>query len=125
VDADEQAVLVANAAFYEAFGNKDYAAMDALWARSVPVFTVHPLGSLLLDRDEVMETWAAILGNPEQPRVISGGARAVVVGDLAYVVGQELVSGTPIVATNLFVREDGEWRMVHHHSSHVVMMSDQ
>lgn len=121
---DEQAVLEANAAFYDAFANKDYEAMDALWSRTAFCATVHPLGSLLMGREEVMDAWAAILGNPEQPRVLSGGAHAAVLGDMAYVVGQELVAGTPIVATNIFVREDGVWRMAHHHSSHVVMLTN-
>ena len=32
-----------------------------------------------------------------------------------------LVAGTALVATNLFVREGGHWRMVHHHASPVAL----
>lgn len=117
-------VLAANEAFYQAFAAMDYAAMDALWARTVGVACVHPLGELLLGRDEVMDAWRAILANPNQPRVVSGGAEATVLGDLAFVVCREFVAGTPINATNIFAREDGVWRMAHHHSSPMVMLAE-
>lgn len=122
--ADAADVLAANDAFYRAFAAMDYAAMDALWARSVAVACVHPLGELLRGRAEVMAAWRAILGNPDQPRVVSGGAAATVVGDLAFVVCREFVAGTPINATNVFAREDGAWRMAHHHSSPMVVLAD-
>lgn len=114
-----EAVLVANDAFYSAFNAKDFAAMDALWARSAPVACVHPNGDALIGREEVMASWRAILGNPEQPRVFTGVATAHLLGDVAYVLCRELVTGSPLAATNVFVREDGQWRLVHHHSSPV------
>ena len=117
-------VLAANDAFYRAFAVMDYAAMDGLWARTVAVACVHPLGELLRGRDEVMDAWRAILGNPDQPRVVSGGAEATVLGDLAFVVCREYVAGTPINATNIFAREDGLWRIAHHHSSPMVMLAE-
>ena len=117
-------VLAANESFYRAFAAMDYAAMDALWARTIGVACVHPLGELLWGREEVMDAWRAILANPDQPRVVSGGAEATVVGDLGFVVCREFVAGTPINATNIFAREDGVWRMAHHHSSPMVMLSE-
>jgi ketosteroid isomerase-like protein len=50
------------------------------------------------------------------------------VGDLAWVTCTEnilsetdgRVGVTSILATNLFERADGGWRMVHHHASHVL-----
>lgn len=124
VTAEMQEVLAANDAFYRAFAAMDYAAMDALWARTVGVACVHPLGELLRGREEVMDAWRAILGNPDQPRVVSGGAEATVVGDLAFVVCREFAAGTPINATNIFAREDGVWRMAHHHSSPMVVLAE-
>src|SRR5438128_8412277 len=40
--ATEREVLEANAAFYAAFAQRDADAMDALWAREVPVACLHP-----------------------------------------------------------------------------------
>ena len=73
----------------------------------------------LLGREEVMESWHNILGNPDLPRVVAGGSTVNVIGDVAYVLTQELVNGQPLAATNVFALEHGEWRLVHHHASPV------
>ena len=93
--ADEQAVLETNLAFYRAFQTMDYEAMNELWARSVPVASVHPLGALVRGREDVMEAWRLILSNPDQPLVLSGDARAVVTDTFAYVTCREVAGGTP------------------------------
>ena len=118
---DEQDVLAANRAFYEALNAKDLPAMDAVWARAASVACVHPGWNVLAGREQVLASWAAILGNPAQPRVQSGAESAYLFGDVAYVICRELVSGSPLAATNVFVREDGRWRLAHHHSSPVAV----
>jgi len=35
------------------------------------------------------------------------------------VICRELVGGSPLAATNVFVREDGAWRLLHHQSGPV------
>jgi ketosteroid isomerase-like protein len=121
-DDTHAAVLAANEEFYRAFAGKDLAAMEALWARSAPVACIHPLGELLTAREDIMETWRGILLNPDQPRVVGASEQVTLVGDLAFVVGREFVAGSAIVVTNIFVREDDQWRMAHHHSSPMVML---
>ena len=120
---DEAAVLAANEAFYRAFAGKDFPAMEALWAREAPVACIHPLGELLTSREEIMATWQAILLNPDQPRVVGATGQLTLADDFAFVVGREFVAGQAIVVTNIFVREQGDWRMAHHHSSPMVMLS--
>jgi ketosteroid isomerase-like protein len=115
----EQAVLDANDAFYRAFNQKDFEAMDRLWARRAPVACIHPGWNILRGREAVMQSWQGILGNPGQPRIVNGGSEAHLLGEVAYVTCRELVAGSPLAATNVFVLEDGEWRIVHHHSSPV------
>jgi hypothetical protein len=97
--------------------------MDALWAREAAVACIHPLGELLTARDDIMETWRGILHNPAQPRVVGASEQVTLIGDLAFVVGREFVAGSAIVVTNIFVREHGAWRMAHHHSSPMVMLT--
>ena len=117
-------VLEANDRFYAAFNNHDFEAMDALWATSVEVACVHPGWMRLAGREEVMASWAAILRNPDQSRLVPGDARVVFTGASAVVHCREFVAGTPLVATNIFVREeDGAWRLIHHHSSPVMSAS--
>lgn len=114
---DEQAVREANEAFYAAFNERDTASMDVLWARRAPVTCVHPYGGVIEGREQVLASWFAILANPVQGKIVAGGARVTVSGDIAAVICREFVAGTAVVATNLFVREDGHWRMTHHHAS--------
>lgn len=113
--SDEQAVLFANDAFYQAFADCDIAAMDAVWARESPVVCIHPGWEALAGRDEVMASWRGILGNPAPPRIRCLEPRVFAFGALAFVVCYEAIEGSVLVATNLFVREDDNiWRLVHH-----------
>ncbi len=114
--------LAANEAFYRAFNQKDTAAMSALWSDTVEIGCVHPGWNVLTGRDPVMESWIRILSNPEQPRIMTGGSSATILGDVAIVICRELVGGTPLAATNIFHLEDGAWRMVHHHSGPVALI---
>ncbi len=118
----DETVLAANDAFYRAFNDRDIEAMDALWALEAPVWCVHPGWNMLTGRDEVMQSWRAILSNPAQERIVAGGASVLVRGELAIVTCRELVSGNPLAATNAFVRENGDWKLVQHHSSPVARM---
>ena len=40
-------------------------------------------------------------------------------GDAAFVICTERIPGVELIATNVFVREDDAWKMVHHHASSV------
>ncbi len=115
-------VLAANDAFYRAFNDRDIEAMDALWALAPEIWCIHPGWNLLSGRDAVMESWRAILANPEQPRIVAGGASVFTREDVAVVTCRELVAGAGLAATNVFVREDGAWRMMHHHSGPVAQV---
>jgi ketosteroid isomerase-like protein len=119
----EAEVLEANEAFYRAFNQKDTAAMEAVWSQSNEVSCVHPGWNLLQGRGPVMESWRGILSNPAQPKMVSGGASVTLFGAVALVSCRELVAGSPLIATNVFRHEDGRWRLVHHHSGLVQMVS--
>jgi ketosteroid isomerase-like protein len=114
--AEERAVLTANEAFYTAFAERDPEAMDRVWARRVPVACIHPGWNPLRGREPVMASWRAIFSGPGSPQISCSRATAYVTGDSAVVICVEHVPGSLLVATNLFAREDGEWRMIHHHA---------
>src|SRR5215471_6597475 len=110
-------VLSANAAFYEAFASHDFGRMEAAWSAQRPLTCIHPGWSALVGRSSVMESWRAILGG-DRTVIRASGARAFVAGDSAYVVCFEATGGEApnLIATNIFVREEGRWTMVHHHA---------
>ena len=116
-----QAALLANEAFYRSLATGDAAGMDDIWARIAPVTCLHPGWTVLSGREAVLESWETILANPDQPRIVGGGATVTPLGDTAIVLCREVVSGSALYATNVFTREDGAWRLVHHHSGPVMV----
>ncbi len=112
--SDEQAVLAANEAFYRAFATRNLEAMASVWARHARVACIHPGWGPLVERDKVLESWAEILGGPNAPRISCHGAQPILFGELAFVICFEAVQGTFLIATNIFLKEEGAWRLVHH-----------
>jgi hypothetical protein len=112
-------ILFANEAFYLAFANRDTEAMDAVWAERTPVTCIHPGWVPIEGRDVVLESWAGILGHPKAPEIACREAKATRIGDVAHVLCFEVMEAGVLAATNLFVLEDGVWRMVHHQASAV------
>lgn len=111
----EDAVLAANRAFYNAFQERDTRAMEHLWAMEHPASCIHPGWAPLLGRENIMASWRAILGSTESPRIEMTDPHAVVMGSAAIVTCVEHIPDATIAATNVFVQEGGEWRLVHHH----------
>ena len=112
-------VLRANDSFYRAFNEKDAGAMAAVWSSSEEISCIHPGWNVLAGREPVLDSWRHILANPGQPRIVFGGATANVFGLVAIVLCRELVAGSPLAATNVFLNEDGAWKLVHHQSGPV------
>jgi len=118
--SDNDAVLFANEAFYQAFSERDIEAMDGVWAAGVPVACLHPGWEPLTGRDRVMQSWLSILANPDSPKVICYDAQAHLLGEAAYVICLEEIAGQFLAATNIFVRQQSPhgkiWRIAHHQS---------
>lgn len=115
-DVDCKAVTAANAEFYRAFGEGDFAAMDALWANRGDVVCIHPGWPPVFGREDVMASWHGILSNPPEPAVQPTEEQVCLMGETAMVVCFETIGEIFLTATNLFVREGGAWRLVHHHA---------
>lgn len=114
VSVDEVEVLAQNRAFYAAFRQRDLDSMDGLWAQRVKVACVHPGWQPIRGREQVMASWRAILGQANVPQIRCEEATAHVLGETAFVLCEEVLGEGRLVATNVFVREEGDWRLVHH-----------
>ncbi len=88
--------------------------MEELWAEVATVAVIPPGWQALTGRQEVLESWQAILEGPNSPEITCHGASAHVCGDVAYVLCYERVGDAFLVPTNIFAREGSAWRMVHH-----------
>jgi ketosteroid isomerase-like protein len=116
--AHEAAILRANDTFYRAFSTGDYAAMARLWAEHAPISCLHPGMPAIVGRGSVMQSWRQILAQTTPIVMRADHARVFVFGESAIVTCYEGNEGQPahLAATNVFVLERGEWRMVHHHA---------
>ncbi len=112
---ERQGALRSNDAFYRAFAEGDYRAMESLWARAEAVLCVHPGAGPLHGRDAVMQSWREILARP--PQIEHRDAHVEIVRGVAFVTCLETVAGRPLAATNVFVWEGARWRLTHHQAS--------
>lgn len=128
---EARAILDANERFYAAFRDRDADAMDAVWAREATIACIHPGWGPLVGRDDVMRSWRQILASDDAPRVACAEPEVTFVGDVAHVICVEHVElaggdGSGVfVATNLFVREDGAWRLALHQASPLARDDDE
>lgn len=113
----ERAVLAVNSRFYQAFANRDFEAMDALWGPKEPIACIHPGWTVLLGRNEVMGSWKGILSNQRAPSIKCVSPKIHLLGPIAFVTCIELIGELALSATNVFRLEEGKWYLVHHHAS--------
>jgi hypothetical protein len=110
-----EALLRANREFYRAFASADFVAMDRVWADHREVLCVHPGWELLRGRERVMASWRGILRRTMPVR--SRDEVAELLGDEVGIVACiEVLPEAELAATNVFVLEQGRWRMLHHHA---------
>ena len=119
-------VGAANRAFYRAFADGDFDAMQAVWSHGAHVRCVHPGWTVLEGWERVRESWARILAGPDGDLEISIEDVQVRAGDeVAWVACTERLSNgafdTVLIATNVFERDgDGPWLLVQHHASPIL-----
>lgn len=109
---ERPAVLFANETFYRCFSDGDHEAMASLWAALHPVSCLHPGWEPLFGRQAVLKSWQPIL--KEHVEVECLDPEVQLYERAATVVCYEKIGQNILLATNMFVPEAGEWRMVHH-----------
>ncbi len=113
--SDTERLLAANQHFYRVFAAGDYDALDRLVARTHPVACVHPGWRPIVGRDEVMASWRAIFDHGA-PRVACVDPQPMMLASLGLVLCLERLDGGYLAASNAFVIEADDWRLVHHHA---------
>lgn len=120
---DREAVLAANAAFYQAFEEGNIEVMFDMWEHTTRAACTHPGWPALHGWTHVAESWRRLIEQSQRPQFIITNERVEVEGDAAWVTCDENLlagagSGT-VSALNVFVLTDGMWRLVAHHGSPV------
>jgi ketosteroid isomerase-like protein len=123
MSAAEREVLDANDAFYRAFNAHDAAAMELVWSRNGSVACIHPGWQSLTGRDAVMASWRGILAGPA-PTISCLEPTVHLLGDTAFILCIEEIPDGRLIATNIFIREEDQWRLVHHQAGPIARESD-
>jgi len=132
--ADEDAVRLASASFYEAFESLDLTRMGKVWAHDERVVCVHPGRERAVGWAAVRATWEDVFANTLQITFEVSEVALHVSSDLAAMsVTENLRSLSPggggvvgqVLAVNLFARREGVWRLIAHHASPLRRSSTQ
>lgn len=123
----EDEVRQASERFYAALtsmANGDASPMSATWTHREDVTTMHPIGQREVGWEQVGPVWEQVAAMCTEGQVRLHDQLIRVGTDLAYEVGVEkgeiTMAGERVAfngrVTNVYRREDGEWKIVHHHS---------
>lgn len=122
----QKEILMANARFYMALAEANFTAMSELWYHSPATECVHPGWDRLRGWSAIGESWTKIFRYQGRLPVQISEPLVHWRGDVAWVVCYENVSQqqddgaiqiSQMIATNVFERVEGRWRMVIHHVS--------
>jgi ketosteroid isomerase-like protein len=125
--ANEVEVTKASEQFYSALNkmiNGDASVLADIWSHDSTVTTMHPIGGRQVGWDQVRISWEQVA------KLASGGQLKLtdqiinVAGELAYELGIERgkakLAGQEVTfedrVTNVYRREGGTWKIVHHHT---------
>ena len=127
--AVEDEIRQASEQFYAALHrviNGDPEPMMEVWSHGSDVATMHPLGGRQIGWEEVRASWEqGAQGGSEGEVSIEGLVVVPLSDDVAYTIGTEQgqirrLGEEPVSfdqrVTNIYRREEGEWKMVLHHT---------
>lgn len=110
------AVTEANRSFYAAFEHCNLQAMKEIWGDGDHVQCLHPAANCIEGREDVLESWRLVLRGDFQIRLENVRVHATQTS--GYVTCVEVMNAGNAtgrtVATNIFERQNGEWKLVLH-----------
>jgi ketosteroid isomerase-like protein len=127
---NKEAIQAANREFYRAIEAGAIERMDAVWAHTDEVRCIHPGWDLLIGWARVRESWEEIFDSDQRMRIQPSEVRISSADNFAWVTCVENITvfqedsfdTVQAAATNLFIRHDDHWLLVHHHASPIPMI---
>lgn len=119
----------ANARLYSAFETGDVDLMESVWDEEDgdALVCVHPGWPMLRGRAAVLRSWSAVMAGTDYIQFFLTDVKVSVRSQTAVVTCTENVltsvdvaQNASVVATNVFVRRTGGWRLQVHHGSPVL-----
>jgi ketosteroid isomerase-like protein len=104
--------------------NGDSGLLAEIWSHNTDVTTMHPIGGRQVGWDAVRASFGQVAGLASAGQVGLKDQLIQVAGDMAYEVGIEqgniTLAGERVMiehrVTNIYRREAGAWKIVHHHT---------
>lgn len=123
----EDEVRKASGQFYAALNSMlsgDAGPLADIWSHGAAVTTMHPIGGREVGWDHVRGSWEKVAQLASDGKVSLKDQLLQVAGDAAYEVGIEhgqfKLAGHQVTiegrVTNIYRRESGAWKIVHHHT---------
>ncbi len=123
----EDEVRNASNQFYAALNkmvNGSSQSLSDIWSHGSAVTTMHPIGGRQVGWKDVWATWDQTAQVASEGQVKLQDQFIQVVGDMAYEIGVEnagfRIAGQKVTdqvrVTNIYQKEGGKWKIVHHHS---------
>jgi len=112
--------------------NGDAGPLADIWSHSATVTTMHPIGGREVGWDQVRKSWEQVAQLSSGGQVKLDDQVIQIAGDAAYELGVErgrmTLAGQQVTidhrVTNIYRREAGAWKIVHHHSDIAPAMVD-
>ena len=131
----ENEVRAASEKFYAALNrmlNGDAGSLEDIWSHGSTVTTMHPIGGREVGWEQVRKSWEQVAQLSTKGQVKLRDQFIQVAGDAAYELGVERgqfsLAGQQVTAdarvTNIYRRESGAWKVVHHHTDIAPAMVD-
>jgi len=131
----EVEVRDASSKFYAALNrmaNGDAGPLAGIWSHSATVTTMHPIGDREVGWDQVRKSWEQVAQLSSGGQIELADQAIRVAGDLAYELGVErgrlTLAGQEVTidhrVTNIYRREAGAWKIIHHHTDVAPAMLD-
>lgn len=123
----EKEVRAASAKFYAALNrmlNGDAGSLTDIWSHGATVTTMHPIGGREVGWDQVKKSFEQVAQLTSAGQVKLSDQLIQLAGDIAYELAVEharfTLAGQPVAGdcrvTNIYRRESGNWKVVHHHT---------
>ena len=125
--AFDDEIRQASEQFYAALNstlNGESGPMEEMWSHSSDVSAMHPFGGRMVGWEEVGDSWEQVAQAFSDGQVSIEDLVVPLADDVAYTLGTEngqaklgdQTVGIDWRVTNIYRREEGEWKVVHHHT---------
>ena len=133
--ATEDEIRKASGQFYAGLNrmaNGEVGALSDIWSHGAGVTTMHPIGGRQVGWDEVQGSFDGVAKVSSDGKIGLKDQLIQVAGDMAYELGIEhgqfKMAGNQVSlehrVTNIYRREAGAWKLVHHHADTSPAMLD-